>query len=59
MHHISINIFMVFANARLAAAGRGLLGLACVFVFSSFSYLLPALDHESPPGLAASLLATG
>jgi len=33
--------------------------LACVFVFSSFSYLLPALDHESPPGLAASLLATG
>jgi len=52
-------VFKITANGRLAAAGRGLLGLACVFVFSSFSYLLPALNHESPPGLAASLLATG
>jgi len=37
-------------NVRLAAAGRGLLGLAGAFVLFSFSFHLPALDYFTPTG---------
>jgi len=44
-------------NVRPAAAGRALLGSIFVFVFSSFPFLMPALDHLPRLASAAGLLA--